>query len=48
MEPNQLKRFDTVGASVESVIFNIDEHALFIVEDSFNVIGSTLGKRKIY
>ncbi len=33
---------------LENVIFNIDEHALFIVEDSFNVIGSTIGKRKIY
>jgi uncharacterized membrane-anchored protein YitT (DUF2179 family) len=33
---------------LEDLIFNIDEHALFIVENSFNVIGSTIGKRKIY
>lgn len=33
---------------MESIIFSMDEHALFIVEDSFNVIGSNLGKRKIY
>jgi uncharacterized membrane-anchored protein YitT (DUF2179 family) len=33
---------------LENLIFNIDEHALFIVENSFNVIGSTIGKRKMY
>lgn len=33
---------------MENIIFKLDEHALFIVEDSFNVIGSTFGKRKIY
>lgn len=33
---------------MENIIFQLDEHALFIVEDSFNVIGSTFGKRKIY
>jgi uncharacterized membrane-anchored protein YitT (DUF2179 family) len=33
---------------LESIVFSIDEHALFIVENSFNVIGSNFGKRKIY
>ncbi|MBM9613847.1 YitT family protein [Desulfobulbus rhabdoformis] len=33
---------------LENAVFNVDEHALFIVENSFNVIGSTFGKRKIY
>lgn len=33
---------------MENIIFTTDEHALFIVEDSFNVIGSTFGKRKLY
>jgi len=33
---------------LESVVFAVDEHALFIVENSFNVIGSTFGKRKLY
>ncbi|MGD9949254.1 MAG: YitT family protein [Desulfobulbus sp.] len=33
---------------LESVVFTIDEHALFIVENSFNVIGSNFGKRKMY
>ncbi len=37
----QLKR-------LEEKVFEIDPHALFIVENSFNVIGSTFGKRKIY
>ena len=37
----QLKR-------LEEKVFNIDTNALFIVENSFNVIGSTFGKRKIY
>jgi len=37
----QLKR-------LEDKVFAIDENALFIVENSFNVIGSGLGKRKIY
>jgi len=37
----QLKR-------LEAKVFSIDPHALFIVENSFNVIGSTFGKRKIY
>lgn len=37
----QLKR-------LEAKVFGIDPHALFIVENSFNVIGSTFGKRKIY
>ena len=33
---------------LENIVFSIDEHALFIVENSFNVIGSNFGKRKIY
>ena len=37
----QLKR-------VEEAVFKVDSHALFIVENSFNVIGSTFSKRKIY
>ncbi|BCL61186.1 membrane protein [Desulfomarina profundi] len=37
----QLKR-------LEEKIFTIDPNALFIVENSFNVIGSSFGKRKIY
>lgn len=37
----QLKR-------LEEKVFDIDPEALFIVEDSFNVIGSNFGKRKMY
>lgn len=37
----QLKR-------LEERVFDIDPQALFIVENSFNVIGSNFGKRKIY
>ncbi len=37
----QLKR-------LENKVFNIDQKALFIVENSFNVIGADLGKRKMY
>lgn len=37
----QLKR-------LEEKVFDIDPDALFIVENSFNVIGSNFGKRKIY
>ena len=37
----QLKR-------LEEKVFEIDPQALFIVENSFNVIGSNFGKRKIY
>ena len=37
----QLKR-------LENKVFNIDQNALFIVENSFNVIGADLGKRKMY
>lgn len=37
----QLKR-------LEEKVFNIDPDALFIVENSFNVIGSSFGKRKLY
>lgn len=37
----QLKR-------LEETVFSFDEHALFIVENSFDVIGSNFRKRKIY
>jgi uncharacterized membrane-anchored protein YitT (DUF2179 family) len=37
----QLKR-------LEEVVFALDEHALFIVENSYDVIGSNFRKRKIY
>ncbi len=37
----QLKR-------LEEKVFAVDPHALFIVENSFNVIGSNFGKRKMY
>ncbi|MEE4165489.1 MAG: YitT family protein [Desulfocapsaceae bacterium] len=37
----QLKR-------LENRVFNIDQKALFIVENSFNVIGADLGRRKMY
>ncbi len=37
----QLKR-------LEEKVFSIDQDALFIVENSFNVIGSSFGKRKLY
>lgn len=33
---------------VEEAVFNIDPQALFIVENSFNVIGSGFGERKTY
>ncbi|WP_028580212.1 YitT family protein [Desulfogranum japonicum] len=33
---------------LEERVFTLDPNALFIVENSFNVIGSGLGKRKIY
>jgi uncharacterized membrane-anchored protein YitT (DUF2179 family) len=33
---------------LESLVFSVDPHALFIVENSFNVIGSNFGKRKMY
>jgi uncharacterized membrane-anchored protein YitT (DUF2179 family) len=33
---------------LETMVFTVDEHALFIVENSFNVIGSNFGKRKMY
>ncbi len=33
---------------LEEAVFMIDSHALFIVENSYDVIGSTFGKRKIY
>lgn len=37
----QLKR-------LEEIVFSRDEQALFIVENTFNVLGSTFSKRKIY
>lgn len=37
----QLKR-------LEEIVFTTDEHALFIVENTFNVLGSTFSKRKLY
>lgn len=37
----QLKR-------MEELVFTVDPNALFIVENTFSVIGSTFGKRKIY
>lgn len=33
---------------LEERVFNVDPNALFIVENSFDVIGSGFGKRKIY
>ena len=33
---------------VEEAVFNIDPQALFIVENSFNVIGASFGGRKVY
>lgn len=37
----QLKR-------LEEIVFTNDPHSLFIVENTFNVLGSTFSKRKIY
>ncbi len=37
----QLKR-------LEEIVFTNDEYALFIVENTFNVLGSTFSKRKLY
>ncbi|MDA3902843.1 MAG: YitT family protein [Desulfuromusa sp.] len=37
----QLKR-------LEEIVFTVDEHALFIVENTFNVLGSSFSKRKLY
>ncbi len=33
---------------LEATVFTIDEHALFIAENSFDVLGSNFGKRKMY
>ncbi|MDJ0622159.1 MAG: YitT family protein [Desulfocapsaceae bacterium] len=33
---------------LEEMVFTLDEHAVFIVENSFDVIGSNFRKRKIY
>ncbi|MCK5912903.1 MAG: YitT family protein [Desulfuromusa sp.] len=37
----QLKR-------LEEIVFTVDDHAMFIVENTFNVLGSTFSKRKLY
>jgi len=37
----QLKR-------LEEIVFTNDPDSLFIVENTFNVLGSTFSKRKIY
>ncbi|MFO7983075.1 MAG: YitT family protein [Desulfuromonadales bacterium] len=37
----QLKR-------LEEIVFTIDPHALFIVDNTFTVIGSTFSRRKLY
>ena len=37
----QLKR-------LEEIVFTTDNYALFIVENTFNVLGSTFSRRKIY
>jgi len=37
----QLKR-------LEELVFTTDNHALFVVENTFNVLGSTFSRRKIY
>jgi len=37
----QLKR-------LEEIVFTVDDYALFIVENTFNVLGSTFSRRKIY
>lgn len=39
--PIQLKR-------LEEAVFTVDAHALFIVENSYDVVGSSFRKRKIY
>lgn len=33
---------------LEELVFSQDEHAIFIVENTFNVLGSSFAKRKIY
>lgn len=33
---------------LENLVFSHDPNALFVVENTFNVIGSTFGKRKLY
>ncbi len=33
---------------LEELVFSRDEHAIFIVENTFNVLGSSFAKRKIY
>jgi uncharacterized membrane-anchored protein YitT (DUF2179 family) len=37
----QLKR-------LEEIVFTADEYALFIVENTFSVLGSTFSRRKLY
>jgi uncharacterized membrane-anchored protein YitT (DUF2179 family) len=34
--------------SLEHLVFSLDEKALFIVENTFSVLGSSFSKRKIY
>ena len=33
---------------LEEIVFEHDEHALFIVENTFSVIGSNFSRRKVY
>lgn len=33
---------------LEEIVFTTDNYALFIVENTFNVLGSTFSRRKIY
>ncbi len=33
---------------LEELVFSKDEHAIFVVENTFNVLGSSFAKRKIY
>ncbi|MFN2266994.1 MAG: YitT family protein [Desulfonatronovibrio sp.] len=33
---------------LEQTVFSLDDHAIFIVENTFNVLGSSFNKRKIY
>ncbi len=33
---------------LEEIVFTIDDHALFIVENTFSVLGSTFSRRKLY
>ena len=33
---------------LEEIVFTIDDDALFIVENTFSVLGSTFSKRRVY